>query len=70
MIGGLQLRSLYADTVKPGGLTDKQFNDTVLTYNAIPIEMIRAGITNQPLSRDWRASWKFHPAAGHAVGEP
>ena len=40
-------------------MTDKQFNDTVLTYNAIPIEMIRAGMLNLPLTRETRASWKF-----------
>ena len=40
-------------------MTDKEFNDTVLTYNAIPIEMIRAGMLNLPLARDTKANWRF-----------
>lgn len=65
MIGGLQLRALRAEVVGAGRLTDHQFNDTVLTYNAIPIELIRAGMLNSPLTRDTKSGWKFageHPA--------
>src|SRR5438093_8820525 len=43
MIGGLQLRALRQELVGTGKMTDRQFNDSVLTYNTIPIEMIRAG---------------------------
>lgn len=59
MIGGLQLRALRQELVGAGKMTDRQFNDTVLTYGAIPIEMIRAGMLNQPLTRDTTANWKF-----------
>lgn len=66
MIGGLQVRALRAEMVTSGRMTDRQFNDTVLTYNAIPIELIRAGMLNLPLTREAKSSWKFageHPAA-------
>ena len=59
MIGGMQLRALRQELVGPGQMTDKEFNDTVLTYNAIPIEMIRAGMLNLPLARDTKANWRF-----------
>ncbi len=59
MIGGMQLRALRKEIVDAGKMTDKQFNDTVLTYNAIPVELIRAGLLNIPLTRDTRSSWKF-----------
>ena len=59
MIGGLQLRALRAEIVGAGRMTDRQFNDTVLTYNSIPIELIRAGMRNAPLTRETKSSWKF-----------
>lgn len=65
MIGGLQLRALRTEMVGAGRMIDRQFNDAVLTYNAIPIELIRAGMLNAPLTRATKASWKFageHPA--------
>jgi len=65
MIGGLQLRALRAEIVGASRMTDRQFNDTVLTYNAIPIELIRAGMLNTPLTRETKSGWQFageHPA--------
>jgi uncharacterized protein (DUF885 family) len=59
MIGGLQLRALHNEAVKPGGMTEKQFNDTVLTCNAIPIELIRDGMLNVPLTRGTKPDWDF-----------
>jgi uncharacterized protein (DUF885 family) len=62
MIGGLQLRALHKELVGEGGMTEKEFHDAVLTYNAIPVELIRAGMRHLPLTRETEASWKF---AGH-----
>ena len=61
MIGGLQLRALHKEIVGAGRMPEKQFNDTVLTYGAIPIEFIRAGMLNLPLTRETQASWRFAP---------
>ncbi len=63
MIGGLQLRALRRELVESGKMTDRQFNDAVLSCNAIPVELIRAGMLNVPLSRTSQASWKFAGAA-------
>jgi hypothetical protein len=55
----MQLHALRDEIVGSGKMTDKQFNDTVLTYNAIPIEFIRAGMLNLPLTRETQPSWRF-----------
>jgi len=59
MLGGLQLRALRKEMTGPGRMNDQQFNDTVLTYGPIPVELIRAGMKDLPLTRDSRAEWKF-----------
>src|SRR4029077_13814661 len=59
MIGGLQLRALHQELVGAGKMSERQFHDTVLTYNAIPIEFIRAGMLNLPLTRETKPAWKF-----------
>jgi hypothetical protein len=55
------LKSLHDSLVGsgPGKMTQKQFNDAVLKENRIPIELVRASLTKQKLTRDYTASWKF-----------
>ena len=60
MMGGLQLRALRQEIVGAGKMSDQEFNDTVLTYNTMPIELIRAGMLNLPLARDTKSSWRFY----------
>jgi uncharacterized protein (DUF885 family) len=60
LLGGLQLFSLHHELVGSGKMTNRQFHDAVLRENRIPIEMIRAALTRQKLSRDFRTSWKFY----------
>jgi uncharacterized protein (DUF885 family) len=59
MIGGMQLRALHQELVGAGKMTERQFNDTVLTYGPIPIELIRDGMMNVALTRDARPEWRF-----------
>ena len=59
MLGGLQLRSLYQEMTGPGKMAPRAFHDTVLQQNAIPMEMIRAALTNTNLPRDWKPAWRF-----------
>lgn len=59
MIGGLQLRALHREIVGAGRMSEREFHDTVLTYGPVPVELIRAGLLNLPLSRDARSVWKF-----------
>jgi len=34
-------------------------NDRVLLSGRMPVEMVRADLTGQPLSRDYRTQWRF-----------
>ena len=60
LIGGLQQMSLHRALVDSGKMTNRQFNDALLHENRIPIEMIRAVLTNQKLTRDYKTSWRFY----------
>jgi uncharacterized protein (DUF885 family) len=60
LLGGLQLRALHRDLVDSGKMTNRAFHDAVLKENRIPIEMVRASLAKQPLSRDFVSSWKFY----------
>jgi hypothetical protein len=60
MIGGLQLNALRREAVRDGRMSEKQFNDTVLTYGSMPVELIRAGILNLPLTRETKSTWRFY----------
>lgn len=60
LIGGLQQMSLHHDLVDSGKMTNRQFNDALLKENRIPIEMIRAVLTNQKLTRDYKTTWRFY----------
>ena len=58
-IGALRLRALHHELVGSGKLTPKQFNDAVLTYGPIPVELIRAWLLGLPLTRETQAGWRF-----------
>ncbi|MCR6721274.1 MAG: DUF885 domain-containing protein [Chitinophagaceae bacterium] len=59
MIGGLQFYALKKELVDTKKMTYKEYHDAILRENNIPIEMLRATLTNQPLSRDYKTGWRF-----------
>lgn len=59
MLGGLQLRALRGEVVEAGDMPEKAFHDRVLGHNSIPIELIRTGLTDEPLTPDTRPQWRF-----------
>jgi uncharacterized protein (DUF885 family) len=63
MLGGLQFRALHQELVGTGRMTDRAFHDAILQGGRMPIELVRARLTNQTLTRDHAASWRF-------AGEP
>jgi uncharacterized protein (DUF885 family) len=67
MIGAIQIRALHKELVESGKMTDKQFNDELMKHNAIPIELIRIGMTNSTVAREGRASWRFAGEPGAIV---
>ena len=60
LLGGLQVRGLHHELVDSGKMTNRAFHDAVLKENRIPIEMVRASLTRQKLTRDFVSNWKFY----------
>jgi uncharacterized protein (DUF885 family) len=61
MMGGLQFYALQKELVGSGKMTNKQFHDAILRENNLPVEMVRAILTNQNLPKNFRTNWKFYP---------
>lgn len=59
MMGGLQIRALYRELVDSGRMTPREFHDRILRNGPIPIEMVRALLTDTPPAREFRPSWRF-----------
>lgn len=60
MLGGLQFRALHTELVKSGRMTNKEFHDAILQGGRMPVEMVRARMLGTPLTRDYKASWRFY----------
>ena len=60
LLGGMQIYALHKELVASGKMTNRQFHDAVLKENSIPVEMIRASLTNQKLAKDFHTQWKFY----------
>jgi hypothetical protein len=41
-------------------MTDKQFHDAILKEGSIPVEMVRAILTKQPLNREFSTNWRYY----------
>jgi hypothetical protein len=60
LIGGLQIFSLKKELVDSGIMNFQKFHEAVLRENNMPIEMVRATLTNQPLTPEYQTQWKFY----------
>lgn len=60
MIGGLQIMQLKRELVDTKKMSYKDFHDAFIHQNTMPIEMERAILENLPLTKDYKASWKFY----------
>ncbi len=60
MIGAFQFWALKKELVDTGKMTYQQYHDAILHENAMPIEMLRAILTNKTLTKDYVASWQFY----------
>ena len=56
----LQIRSLRHELVDGGKMTERQFHDTLLHEGPMPIEMLRAEMTGQKLTPNFKTSWTFY----------
>ena len=59
MWGGFQFRALYEELVESGRMTAREFHDAVMKGGRMPVEMVRARLTGQELTRDYEAQWRF-----------
>ncbi|MSU24293.1 MAG: DUF885 family protein [Opitutus sp.] len=59
MLGALQIRDLYRQLVTSGKMPEKQFHDDILRGGTMPIEMVRALLTQEKLPRDFKPAWRF-----------
>ena len=60
MTGGFQFYALKKELVDSGKMTFKQFHDAIMQENSLPVDMIRAILTNQKLSRNYQTTWRFY----------
>jgi uncharacterized protein (DUF885 family) len=62
LIGGRQFYALHKELVDSGKMKNREFHDWIYKENRIPVEMVRALLTNQRLTRDFKSSWRFLPS--------
>jgi hypothetical protein len=60
LMGALQFRALHKELVDSKKMTNRQFHDAILHEGAMPIEMLRADLERQPLTPDFKTSWKYY----------
>ncbi|HXB94059.1 MAG TPA: DUF885 family protein, partial [Puia sp.] len=60
LTGGRQFYALKRELVDSGKMTYRQYHDAILHLNAMPVEMIRAILTRQPLEKDYATKWRFY----------
>ncbi len=60
MTGGLQFSQLRKELVDGGKMSHKEFHDAVLMENSMPVEMVRALLTNQNLTKNYKSNWRFY----------
>lgn len=61
LLGGIQLRELRKEVVDSGKMPEKEFHDAILHNSSMPIDMVRASLTDMPLSPEYETTWRFHP---------
>jgi len=61
MLGALQFRELYREAVVEGEMGEAEFHDAILRLGRIPVDLVRATITGQPIRREMPVDWRFYP---------
>lgn len=60
LVGGLQLFSIKNELVDGGKMTFEEFHESVIKQNYLPMEMVRATLIDQQLTRNYKPTWKFY----------
>lgn len=64
LTGGRQFYALKKELVDTKKMTYKEFHDDIMHLNEMPVEMIRAILTRQPLTKDYKSHWRFYDESG------
>lgn len=65
MLGALQIRSSHRELVENLKLySEKEFNDTIMRSNNMPIGMLRALMLNEEITKDFKPDWRFYGNLG------
>jgi len=59
MLGGMQFYALYDELVESGRMGAVEYHDAVMQGGRMPVEMVRALLTGQELTRDFASTWRF-----------
>ncbi|GHM99779.1 X-Pro dipeptidyl-peptidase [Cytophagales bacterium WSM2-2] len=59
MIGAKEFYALRQELVTSGKMKERDFHDAILQNGPISVELVRALLTNQNLTRDYKTNWKF-----------
>jgi len=59
LTGGFEFYALKKELVDSGKMSYKEFHDAVMKLNCMPVEMIRAILTKQKLTKEYTTHWKF-----------
>src|SRR6056297_168098 len=59
MVGAMQFYSLRMELVDSGEMSEKEFHDTILKNNSIPVAMVRALLSGHELTPDFQSDCKF-----------
>lgn len=60
MLGGQQFYALKRELVDSGKMTIKEYHDAVMRENTMPVEMVRALLTDQKLTKNFETNWRFY----------
>ncbi|KAK3186572.1 hypothetical protein K4F52_004612 [Lecanicillium sp. MT-2017a] len=60
MLGALQFDNLRNEVLDSGKLTEKEFHDSILIGNLMPVELVRAILLDKPLTPDYKPGWRFY----------
>lgn len=67
LLGALELRGLRREVVDSKQMTEKAFHDEILHQGAMPIALLKLGLSKQKLTPDTPIEWKFY---GELPGSP
>lgn len=59
MLGALEFRALRHEMVDSGKMTNRQYDDAILKENMMPVPVLRAILTGEKLTPEWKPNWRF-----------